>query len=123
MMTPTPALMLPSWGWTACQCLQCLRVMSLEIPRPPLQGVRPLTHWGCPWSKCHHWCLQSPHQHLAWTQLRSTSLSPSWTTCKLEAHVWASHECIKTVARDTRDGGGRRYFYFVIRLLPLLYKM
>ena len=45
---PTLALMLPSWGWTAHQCLHCLHVKSLEIPHPPLQGVQFLMHRGCP---------------------------------------------------------------------------
>ena len=34
--------------------------------------------------------------------------NPQWTTCTLEAHVWASPECVKTVARDAADGGWRR---------------
>ena len=68
MMTPAPALMLPSQGWTACQCLHCLHVKSLEIPHQPLQGVQPLMHGGHPWSKCHCWCPLSPSWLLVWTQ-------------------------------------------------------
>ena len=67
-MTPTLALMLPSQGWTARWCLHYLHVRSLEIPHPPLPGVQPLMHWGCPWSRCHCWCLQLPHQLLVQTQ-------------------------------------------------------
>ena len=111
MITPAPAPMLPSWGQTAHHGLHCLHVMSLLIPHLTLQGVWPLTHRGHPWSKCHRWCPQLPCQHLAWTQLRSTSPSLSWITCKLEAHVWALHECVGTVARDAGDGGWRHLYY------------
>ena len=93
MMTPIPAPMLPSRGRTAHKGLNCLHVMSLQIPCLPLRGVQPLTCRGCPWSKCCHWCQKSPCQHLAWTQLRSMCPRWSWMNCKLEAHIWASPEC------------------------------
>ena len=52
------------------------------------------------------------------------SLSPSWTTCKVEAYIWASPGCVRTVARGTRRWRVEASaIYFVIKLLPLLYKM
>ena len=96
-MTPTPALMLLLQGQTARQCLHCLHMKSLEIPRPPLRGVQPLMYRGLPWSKCCHWCPQSPRQLLVQTQLRSMSPSQSWTTCKVKACIRASLEHVKTV--------------------------
>ena len=52
--------------------------------------------------ECYHWCLWSPCQLLVWTQWRSMSPSLSWTTCKVEACIWASPGCVRTVARGAR---------------------
>ena len=114
---PIPALMLPSWGWTAHQGLNCLHVMSLQIPHLTLQGVWLLPRQGHPWSKCHRWCPKSPRQHLAWTQLRSMFSRQSWMTCKLEAHIWASPECARLQPKKLEMSIlFSIYSYFVITL-------
>ena len=101
---PTLTLIPLSWGQTAYWHPHTLHVMSLEILHAPGQGILPLTHQGHPWRQweCHCWCPQSPHQLLVWTQWRSMSLSLSWTTCKVEAHIWASPDHVRTVARGVR---------------------
>ena len=70
---------------------------------PPTRlRVPPLTHQGHPWKKCHCWCPQLPCQFLVWTQWRSTSPSQSWTTCKVEACIWALPGHVRTVVRGRR---------------------